>query len=223
MNSFQIIGTVSKVKTKTFDSGKTKTSWTLKYNVGGNKNTFFNCYSWNNSFQQLQNGNEIELTNYVPVCESWEDQTTLQKTYFHTIQVWDAKLINDSVDNKGLTRETPTAQDYNVVDEQELDKMLKEFETKNLDTKKISQSIKNLDNIQNQTQPLINSIDNELNQDTQGIPPEIIKDFNEWGNTIYNDINQFYKDYMVAKKNKAAKKENDNEPQEQEQTTIKWE
>lgn len=96
MNEFRLIGEVSNVKPYNFPSGAAKVTFTLKAYVTQKKMTYLNCESWNKSFvENMVDGMLIELTNYIPQTQSYQDRTGA-KVYRQVIVVQNFALIQEN-------------------------------------------------------------------------------------------------------------------------------
>lgn len=110
MNKYELIGSVSYFETKVFQGkdGKEikKFTWVLSSKVG---NAFNNipCESWNFSFEALKDGMVIQLTEYIPRNNRYQDKQTLQWKSRFLLDVKEARVVyEDEISGRGLVFDT---------------------------------------------------------------------------------------------------------------------
>lgn len=106
MNKFELIGSVAYVEVNTYEkeNGKTikKTSWFLNTKKGNQYNNL-PCESWNHSFEALVEGMTIELTDYIPTNNRYQDKETGQWKSRFVIDVKEARVVDlEEIGGQGL-------------------------------------------------------------------------------------------------------------------------
>lgn len=119
MNKFQLIGTVSYFEVKEFpkeDRVIKKCNWMLNCKIGNQFNNL-PCESWNHSFENLMNGMVIELTDYIPKNNRYQDKVTAQWVSRFVIDVKEARVVfEEEVGGRGLVvNQTTTPQTQPIV------------------------------------------------------------------------------------------------------------
>lgn len=190
MNKYSLVGKVSYFQVQEYakeDRTIKKISWILG-SKNGNQFNNLPCETWNHSFEGLADGMIIELTEYIPKNNRYQDKTTGQYKSRFVLDVKEARVVfEDEVSGRGLISDKPQSQSNTFINEpqnvlktmgsfdvkKEVEKLMEEVPVEEEDLIDLEWEEETKKEWEEQQKETIEMLDKEL--DTKNIVEEVLE------------------------------------------------